>query len=247
MEGLKKSEKLYRYYEAAIIEGSLRSGERLPAERELAKEFELSRNGVREVLQQLKAKGWIISKRGGGHYVSTQLQQDIADPILKILDNNPNAHFDLLEFRHSIEGDCAYNAALRANDVDIAALKKAYQTLQKAYEQYDIEAEASADAEFHLAVAEASHNLIFLHLVKSLFSVLQTNMHSSITKMFENRIAREALMNQHSAIYDAIVNRQPSTAKEAAHQHIRYVEKLLEDLAREEHRRERSQRRYHNN
>ncbi len=247
MTNVKKSEKLYDYYEAAIVEGSLRSGERLPAERELAKRFELSRTGVREALQQLKAKGWIVSKRGGGHYVSAQLQQDIADPILKILDNNPNAHFDLLEFRHSIEGDCAYNAALRANDVDIAALRKAYQALQKAYQQYDIEAEANADAEFHLAVAEASHNLIFLHLVKSLFSVLQTNMHSSITKMFENRIAREALMNQHSAIYDAIVNRQPSTAKEAAHQHIRYVEKLLEDLAREENRRERSRRRYQNN
>ncbi|MGH1486424.1 MAG: FCD domain-containing protein [Cellvibrionaceae bacterium] len=241
---MSSSEDLYSYYEAAIVEGSLRSGARLPAERELAQRFSISRTSVREVLQRLKAKGWVVSKRGGGHYVSSQLQQDIAEPILKILSNNPDAHFDLLEFRHSIEGDCAYNAALRANEVDIQALTAAYHALQKAYQQHDIAAEANADAGFHLAIAEASHNLIFLHLVKSLFTVLQTNMRSSISKMFENQIAREALMNQHSAIYDAIINRQPSTAKEAAHQHIRYVEQLLQDLLREQYRRERSERRH---
>jgi GntR family transcriptional repressor for pyruvate dehydrogenase complex len=238
------SDKLYEHYESAIVEGSLRSGTRLPAERELARRFSLSRTSVREALQRLKAKGWVVSKRGGGHYVSNQLQQDIAEPLLKILDNNTDAHFDLLEFRHSIEGDCAYNAALRANEVDLKALTQAYQNLQEAYQQHDIVAEANADANFHLAIAEASHNLIFLHLIKSLMTVLQINMHSSITRMFENQIAREALMNQHAAIYDAIINRQPSTAKKAAHQHIRYVEELLQDLTREQHRRERSQRRY---
>lgn len=148
----------------------------------------------------------------------------------------------MLEFRQSIEGDCAYNAVLRANDVDLKALAQAYRVLQKTFDQQDIAAQANA--EFHLSIAEASHNLIFLHLVKSLFTVLQTNMHISISQMFENRIAREALMNQHAAIYDAIVNRQPSTAKEAAHQHILYVEHLLQDFNREQHRRERSERRH---
>jgi len=164
--------------------------------------------------------------------------------MLKILSNNPDAHFDLLEFRHSIEGDCAYNAALRANELDLDALANAYQFMEKAYQSCDIEAQAQADAAFHLAIAEASHNLIYLHLVKSLFSVLQTNMLSSIASMFENDISREALMHQHAAIYDAIINRQPSTAKEAAHQHIRYVEELLQNIAREHHRKERSERRH---
>ena len=241
---MKTADELYQFYESAIIEGSLRSGERLPAERELAKRFRLSRAGVREVLQQLKARGWITSKRGGGHYVSSQLQQDIAEPILRILESNADGYFDLLEFRHSIEGDCAYNAALRANEVDLAALKTAYTLLQRAYEQQDITAEANADSQFHLAIAEASHNLIFLHLMKTMLTVFQVSMHNSISKMFENRITREALLNQHSAIYDAILHRQPSAAKEAVHKHIRYVEQLLQDLIREQQRRERSQRRY---
>ncbi|MFT6388938.1 MAG: GntR family transcriptional repressor for pyruvate dehydrogenase complex [Cellvibrionaceae bacterium] len=110
MTNMKKSESLYPFYESAIIEGSLRSGASLTAERKLAERFNLSRSSVRGVLQRLKAKDCVISKRGGGHYVSNQLQQGIAEPMLKILTNNPDAHFDLLEFRHSIEGDCAYNA-----------------------------------------------------------------------------------------------------------------------------------------
>jgi GntR family transcriptional repressor for pyruvate dehydrogenase complex len=241
---MNNADSLYQYFEGAIIEGSLRVGARLPAERELAQRYQLARSSVREVLQRLKAKGWIVSKRGGGHYVSAQLQQDMAEPILRIIENNPNAHFDLLEFRHSIEGDCAYNAALRANEVDLLTLRKAYSALQSAHKQQNIVAEANADAKFHLAIAEASHNLIFLHLMKSLFAVFQVTMRSSITQMFESSIAREALLHQHSAIYDAIVHRQPSTAKEAAHKHIRYVEQLLQDLLREQQRRERSQRRY---
>ena len=241
---MKPPEQLYQYFEGAIIEGSLRSGAKLPSERQLADQFKLSRSGVREVLQRLKAKGWIISRGGGGHYVSSQLQQDIAEPFLKILANNEEAHFDLLEFRHSIEGDCAYNAALRANELDFDALAMTFKQLRTAYRLRDVTAEAKADAAFHLAIAEASHNLIFLHLVKSLLSVLEQNMHSSITQMFQNDITRDEIMNQHSAIYDAIIHRQPSTAKQAAQQHIRYVENLLQNLHREQARRERSERRY---
>lgn len=63
---MKSSDALYQFYETEIIEGSLRSGARLPAERALAQRFMLYRASVREVLQHLKAKGWIISKRGGG-------------------------------------------------------------------------------------------------------------------------------------------------------------------------------------
>ena len=114
----------------------------------------------------------------------------------------------------------------------------------KAYEQHDVAVESKADADFHLAIAEASHNLINLHLSKSLLTVLQTSAHSSIQKMLDNNIARVELMHQHTAIYKAIVDRQPDTAREACKRHIRYVEDLLRDLSREQDRKERSQRRY---
>lgn len=63
---MNKNQHLIDNLETAIIEGSLRTGQRLPAERYLAEKYHLSRSGVREVLQGLKAKGWITSKPGGG-------------------------------------------------------------------------------------------------------------------------------------------------------------------------------------
>ena len=236
--------KIYQHYESAIIEGSLRAGDRLPSERQLAQKFGVSRTSVRAAVLALNAKGWILSQPGGGHYVSQRLQQDMAEPLLKILNSSPEAHFDLLEFRYSIEGDCAYNAALRANELDLKALERSYRNLQISYQQPSIDAQSKADAQFHLAIAEASHNLIYLHLVSSLLTALSTNMHSSISKMFENKMTRDTLMHQHSAIFDAIISRQPSVAKEAAHQHIRYVEGMLQQVTREEYRQERSQRRH---
>ena len=74
---------------------------------------------------------------------------------------------------------------------------------------------------------------------------MEQSVRTNILQMFENDITREELLSQHSAIYDAIINRQPSTGKQAAHQHIHYVERLLYDLKREQDRKARSQRRYH--
>lgn len=241
-----KQQNLYQHIENAIIEGTLRSGSRLPSERKLAEDFELSRPSVREVLQGIKAKGWIISKQGGGHYVSNQLQQEISEPLIKILAQNPDAQFDLLEFRRNIEGDCAYYAALRSNEVDIQSLKVTYNNLQLAYQNRNIEQESKADAEFHLMIAEISHNLIYLHIVKSLFDVLRNNMRSSIETMFDSNITREMLMRQHTAIYEGITSHNPTAAKEAALDHINYVEKTLQNLEREEYRRRRSEKRNNN-
>lgn len=244
---MNKQEDLYQYIEKSIIEGSLRSGSRLPSERKLAESFDISRPSVREVLQRVKAKGWIISKQGGGHYVSTQLQEEISEPLIEILAKNPDTHYDLLEFRRNIEADCAYYAALRANDIDIQALTKAYKNLQEAFNKNDLEKESNADAEFHQMIAEASQNVVYLHIVKSLFKVLRNNMRTNIRTLFENRITREILMRQHTAIYEAIVNRSPNDAREAALLHINYVEKILLDLERESLRRERSEKRQNNN
>lgn len=230
--------------ETAIIEGSLRSGTKLPPERTLAAQYKISRSSVREAMQQLKAKSLVKSRHGGGHYVSNQLQESHSQTLLDLLARNPEAHFDLLEFRRCIEGECAYYAALRANALDLEVLQNAYQELEKAYACNKLGAKPETDANFHLAIAEASHNVIFLHQIKSLFTALQNNMHINIGRMLENsNSSNEALMAQHTAIYKAIINRDSCAAQEAMHHHINYVEKILQDIQREHFRKERSERR----
>ncbi|GAB2197225.1 FCD domain-containing protein [Sessilibacter sp. MAH4] len=236
---------VYHFLRSCMIEGSLSAGDRLPAERVLSERFSMSRTRIRETLQVLKTEGWIYSRPGGGHFVSDQLEKSFSNPLAEILANNEDSHFDLLEFRLSLEGDCAYYAALRATDVDLTTLTEVFEQLSKSSKSNDILASATWDARFHLAIAEASHNVIFMHVIKSLFSVFQSTMYQSIQELLANNITRDSLFNQHAAIYDAIHNRKPSTAREAAQQHVRYVSDTLQDLVKEKMRTERALRRSH--
>ena len=108
------SDNIVEQLETMILEGTLQPGQRLPAERALAEQFGVSRPSLREAVQKLVAKGLLISRQGGGNYVSDSLGSSFSDPLLSLLEGHPEAHRDLLEFRHTLEADCAYYAALRA-------------------------------------------------------------------------------------------------------------------------------------
>nr|GFD08776.1 hypothetical protein [Tanacetum cinerariifolium] len=89
--------------ERMILEGTLRAGERLPAERALAEQFGVSRPSLREAIQKLTAKGLLISRQGGGNYVVESLGSTFSDPLLHLLESSADAQRDLLEFRHTLE------------------------------------------------------------------------------------------------------------------------------------------------
>ena len=71
--------------EEMILEGTLKPGQKLPPERELATQFEVSRPSLREAVQKLAAKGLLISRQGGGTYVSEDLGGSFSDTILVFL------------------------------------------------------------------------------------------------------------------------------------------------------------------
>ncbi|PKO49645.1 MAG: transcriptional regulator PdhR, partial [Betaproteobacteria bacterium HGW-Betaproteobacteria-21] len=112
------SDDIVERLEGMILEGTLQPGERLPAERTLAEEFGVSRPSVREAIQKMAARGLLISRHGGGTFVAEALGSSFRDPLLELLEKHPEAQRDLIEFRHTLEGSCAYYAALRATDPD---------------------------------------------------------------------------------------------------------------------------------
>ena len=131
------SDDIVERLEGMILEGTLKSGERLPAERTLAEQFGVSRPSLREAIQKLTAKGLLISRQGGGNYVVESLGSTFSDPLLQLLESNPEAQRDLLEFRHTLEASCAYYAALRATDVDRERLTAAFEQLQSCYSRHE--------------------------------------------------------------------------------------------------------------
>ena len=241
------SDDIVERLEGMILEGTLKAGERLPAERALAEQFGVSRPSLREAIQKLTAKGLLISRQGGGNYVVESLGSTFSDPLLHLLENNADAQRDLLEFRHTLEASCAYYAALRATTVDRERLTQAFEELQDCYSRSDdvsrIE-EGAADAKFHLAIAEASHNAVLLHTIRGLFDLLKRNVVTNIGGMYKQRTeTRDMLISQHRDLYLAIIEGRAEEAREISSRHILYVQEVLEEVRQEVQRVARAERR----
>ncbi|MGO0703757.1 FCD domain-containing protein [Pseudomonas paracarnis] len=241
------SDDIVEQLEGMILEGTLKSGERLPAERALAERFGVSRPSLREAIQKLAAKGLLVSRQGGGNYVVDSLGSTFSDPLLHLLESNPEAQRDLLEFRQTLEASCAYYAALRATEVDRERLTAAFEALQDCYARADevsrVE-EGAADARFHLAIAEASHNAVLLHTIRGLFDLLKRNVVTNIGGMYQQRTeTRDMLINQHRDLYLAIIEGRAEQAREVSTQHLLYVQEVLEEVRQEVQRVARAERR----
>ncbi len=241
------SDDIVEQLETMILEGTLQAGERLPAERKLAEQFGVSRPSLREAVQKLVAKGLVISRQGGGNYVSQEVGTTFSDPLLALLAEKPDAQKDLLEFRHTLEGACAYYAALRATPTDHERLDVAFAQLEACYASTDSACRAEeglADARFHLAIAEASHNVVLLHTIRGLFDLLRGHVVTNIGGMYTQRSeTRDMLIEQHRALYQAIKAGQAEQARHLSNQHIEYVCEVLAEVDEEQLRLQRSERR----
>jgi GntR family transcriptional repressor for pyruvate dehydrogenase complex len=239
----KISDVIMAQLEAMILEGSLKPGQQLPPERELAAQFEVSRPSLREALQKLSARGLIVSRQGGGSFVSDSIGSSMVDPLTQLFSTHPEAQYDLLEFRHALEGVSAYYAALRCTQVDKERLQACYVALQSAHDEKLFEQETKADAEFHLAIAEASHNAVLLHTMRSLFTLLHDNIYANLESVYPKRDTRERIHNQHRVLLNAIIAEDPEKARNAAHDHLAFIEEAIIEQSKETTRQERAVRR----
>nr|WP_275983302.1 FCD domain-containing protein [Propionivibrio soli] len=229
--------------EKRILEGSLKPGKRLPSERDLAAELGVSRPSVRAAIQQLAARGFLVTRHGEGTFVTDRLQAHFADPWQEMLQGQPLLQRDLLEFRQMLEGQAAALAADRATDADLERLDAAYQAMEAAYAGKDMVACIDTDVAFHQVIAEAAHNVLIGHLSASLMRVI----HGHISHNLEHLQARPQrwgqLQDQHRAIWQAIHDRDPEAAGRSARSHIGFVRESMAETAQEEERRNAARRR----
>ncbi len=218
-----------------ILEGALRPGDRLPAERRMAEEFDTSRPTIREALKILEDEGLLQMKRGGLH-VEDATVPAIRNPLTALFRSNPAVFDDYLEFRAVVEGMASYFAALRATDPDRDALRRAFDEILEAHEAGDQGREAHADANFHVTIYEACHNLTTLHIMRGMADVLRNDVFFNRSSLYPRAGYREATVEQHRSIYDAIMRGDPAAARAAAEAHIVFVRQALDELKRSEAR-----------
>ncbi|MCG7498161.1 pyruvate dehydrogenase complex transcriptional repressor PdhR [Vibrio sp. Of7-15] len=239
----KLSDVIEQELERLILEGTLSAGQKLPSERELAKQFDVSRPSVREAIQRLEVKKLLIRRQGGGTFVSDTLWKSFSEPLLDLLSAHPDTQLDLLESRHALEGISSYFAALRGTEEDFKRILDCHDLIAKAQQQGDLKAEASAVMHYLIAVTESAHNVVLLHMVRSLAPLLEQNVLQNFELLNRREDVVEKVGKHRAEIVNAIVSGEPDKAREASHEHLAYIEETLLDLTREESRRERSLRR----
>ncbi|WP_420997834.1 FadR/GntR family transcriptional regulator [Cupriavidus sp. 30B13] len=219
-----------RRMETALLDGTWPAGTRLPAERLLAGQYGVARNTIREAIQRLGARGLLQSRRGAGVFVTEQLRAGIASPWRQLVADHPVLRDDILEFRRVLEGATAYFAALRADPADLKRIRGLLRALETSREQDDKAAEAEADAKLHEAIAQASHNTMFLHLHTSVIGMLREHITINGTGLrVQDEDASALLLLQHRTLCEAILARRPEEARTAMQTHIDFVRARVDE------------------
>lgn len=230
----KLSNSVARQIEQLILRGILRPGERLPSERDLAEKMDVSRPSLREAIADMAERGLLVSRAGSGVFVAEVLGSAFSPALTQLFSTHDEAVFDYISFRRDMEGLAAERAAVFGSQTDLKLIAAIFGKMELAHAKRDPSDEAQLDAEFHMAIIEASHNVIMLHMLRSMFDLLRQGVFYNRQIMFKNRMTRDQLLDQHRAINAAIQARDPAAAREAIRAHMAYVEQAFHDQMRAE-------------
>jgi len=214
-------EQIIQQIEESVLKGALKPGDQLPAERELAQRFGVSRTAVREAVKALREKGLVEAYSGRGTFITDGTSQAVRqslDLMAKI--GQPEGSIHLAEVRAILEPEIAALAALRAQEPDLITMREAVAVMDRA--RRDPDAYIEADLDFHLALAEGASNPLILSLIDSIVVLLREQR----IKIFNVRGGPERGQVHHKNILDAVERRDPSAARAAMKAHLQQV---LED------------------
>jgi len=204
-----------------ITSGRLKPGDRLPAERELAQTFSVSRSAVREAMRAMESLGVIEARAGEGTFMATTAGGPKRDVFTATLFQAWDTQHKLFEVRRVIEPDLAALAARRATADQIEKLRA---TLSE--QEAEVQRGGTGvkqDSAFHFLMAEATGNEILVRIMDSLMDLLLKTREESL--QHDKRPARS--LKQHRAMLRAIEARNPRAAERLMYQHIAEIEELV--------------------
>ena len=208
------SEEIAKQIMDLISRGELKPGDHLPSERELCKDFGASRSSLREALRCLSIVGVLNARVGEGTSVAEDGEKFLRKIIEWRLITEAHDMENLLEVRMALEGVSAANTARHATAEQVEKLRKLVAKMQAAIK--DEKAFAALDLEFHVAIAEASGNV----LVSDLIALVRGQLLKALHKVLVVPHALPATYKEHCAIFEAIERHDPDTARKAMQAHL---------------------------
>jgi GntR family transcriptional repressor for pyruvate dehydrogenase complex len=211
-------EQIVQQIEESIVKGALKPGDQLPAERDLAQRFGVSRTAIREAVKALREKGLVEAYSGRGTFITdgtTEAVRQSLDLMVKI--GQPGGSIHLAEVRAILEPEIAALAAIRIQDSELTTMREAVAVMDRAGD--DPDAFIEADLDFHLALAEGAANPLILSLLDSIVGLLREQR----LRIFRVPGGPARGQSHHKRILDEVERRNPAGARAAMRAHLEQV------------------------
>lgn len=211
-------EQIVEQIEQSILKGALKPGNQLPAERELAVQFGVSRTAVREAVKALREKGLVEAYTGRGTFVRDTTSRAVRQSLdLMVRIGQPEGTVYLAQLRHMLEPEIAALAATQIEPQLLSTMRDAVAVMDRSLR--DPETYIEADLDFHLALAEAAGNPLILSLIDSIVGLLREQRRG----IFYVEGGPERGQHHHKRILEAIEKRDSRASREAMLAHLMQV------------------------
>lgn len=216
-------EQVTKEMEQLIQEGHWQVGDKIPPEKELMEQFEVSRNTLREALRALTHVGLLETKQGSGTIVMSERLFDV------VLSNQieQNSVIQILEVRLAIEREAAFLAAQRRSEEDLQVMERFIYECQEALNKKELDSFIKADVKLHEKIVQASQNNLLVDLYASLNESLQYSIKHIISHP-EMDVEETTI---HYELYQAIKKQESEQASQIVFSYITGWKRLLEEYS----------------
>lgn len=230
----KGAQRVFAALRERLLAGDLKSGERLPPERELALSLGVSRPILREALQSLAMLGFLEIRHGSGAYVRTPDITTLGDFLTFCMAQQPDVLDDVIQARIAIECQAIRLACEQASEADLNRIAASFTSLMETLD--DPVLGGRADYEFHLGIVKASRSAALLTLYRAISPLLMQS-HVQRRRITVPGI-RNYLVDAHREVFLSIVDRKPDEAEARLREHFtigdEYRRKSLIDQYRQQ-------------
>jgi len=160
------------------------------------------------------------------------------DTFAALLRSHPDSAYDYLEFRRLLAGQASAFAAERATPADIARLRGCLEAMEAAHARDDPPGEATADIDFHLAIYQATHNVVMVHIMSRLFEMQRQGVFFDHSDLTLRKGVRDGFVRQHQALFRAVADGDAVAARAAAEAHLDAIVEALREAQRADQRRD---------
>ena len=227
---MEKQQKAYKgvidYFKKKIMDGELRPGEKLPPERDIAEQLNVSRNSVREAIRIMDMTGVISSQQGSGNYITCEFQKSLAETMTMMFAMDQIDYRQISQIRQTLECLAFSLAIEHASDGQIEEMEMLVKELDKSS---DDAKNASLDKKLHFTLAQSSGNILVLDFLEACSGVIDSFIHDMRAEILRTEERKKLLNECHKKLTEALREKDEMKGQEALKRHFMLINEILEE------------------